>query len=123
MPHSQIAGVELITGVSYLLILIGFGLRNVIEGGGARLLWPWMLVSIFGLCALTRLDYVGVFRTYDVVLVLLHLTLALVSLSYGVGQLLYAFWPELFIEDEAAPAPNEKDKAEAEDDAAAASTT
>lgn len=104
MSHgSEIAGVELITGVSYLLILIGFALRNITEGGGARLLWPWMLVSIFGLCGLTRLDYVGVFNFPDFVEIGSHLTLAAVSLAYGAGQLVYACWPELFEED--APLP------------------
>jgi hypothetical protein len=98
MHHSQIASVELITGLSYLMILIGFGVRNIVERGRARLLWPWLLVSIFGLCGLTRLDYVGVFRPSDLLVISLHLALAAISLAYGVGQLIYACWPELFDE-------------------------
>lgn len=85
------------------MILAGFALRNITEGGRARLLWPWMLVSIFGLCGLTRLDYVGIIAAPDLVQLALHLVLAAVSLAYGVGQLLYACWPELF--DDGAPLP------------------
>lgn len=104
MHHSvELAGVELITGISYLLILLGFALRNITEGGKARLLWPWMLVSIFGLCGLTRLDYVGVFQSPELFQLGSHLTLAAVSLGYGVGQLLYACWPELFEPDSILP--------------------
>lgn len=99
MHHSQVAAIELITGLSYLMILLGFALRNVIEGPRARLLWPWMLVSIFGLCGLTRLDYVGVIAAGDFLLISLHLTLALISLAYGLAQLMYACWPELFDEE------------------------
>lgn len=100
MHHAiEVAGIELITGISYLLILAGFALRNVTEGRRARLLWPWMLVSIFGLCGLTRLSYVGVFAAPELLQLLSHLLLAAVSLAYGVGQLLYACWPELFEED------------------------
>jgi hypothetical protein len=99
MHHSQVAAIELITSLSYLMILLGFALRNVIEGGRARLLWPWMLVSIFGLCGLTRLDYVGVIAAGDLLLISLHLVLALVSLAYGLAQLIYACWPELFDEE------------------------
>ena len=104
MHHSvELAGVELITGTSYLLILLGFALRNITEGSRARLLWPWMLVSIFGLCGLTRLDYVGVFESSELFQLGSHLALAAVSLSYGIGQLLYACWPELFERDSALP--------------------
>lgn len=103
MHHGQIAPIELITGISYLMILIGFGVRNILEGGRARLLWPWLLVSIFGLCGVTRLDYVGVFQANDVLMVLLHLALTATALAYGIGQLVYACWPELFEEEELRP--------------------
>lgn len=104
MHHgAELAGVELITGISYLLILVGFALRNLTEGRQARLLWPWMLVSIFALCGLTRLDYVGVFNSPELLELASHLVLTAVSLAYGVGQLLYACWPELFEEDTALP--------------------
>lgn len=102
MHHSQVAPIELITGISYLMILIGFAVRNLIERGQARLLWPWLLVSIFGLCGVTRLDYVGVFTAPDLLAVGLHLVLAASSLAYGVGQLIYACWPELFTDEPAA---------------------
>ena len=103
--HHQVAlgGVELITGMSYLLILVGFALRQYLEGSSARLLWPWFLVSIFGLCGLTRLDYVGVIAAPDLAVTVFHLVLAGISLVYGVGQLLYAFWPELFEKDTPMP--------------------
>jgi len=104
MHHAvNFASIELVTGISYLLILLGFGLRSLIEGRGAKLLWPWMLVSIFGLCGLTRLDYVGVVGTSDLVNAASHFALAALSLSYGVGQLLYACWPELFEQDTGLP--------------------
>ena len=103
MDHSQVAPIELITGISYLLILVGFGVRNVIESGSARLLWPWLLVSIFGLCGLTRLDYVSVINLNELVLTGLHLSLAVISLTYGVAQLVYACWPELFDEQPTEP--------------------
>jgi predicted membrane channel-forming protein YqfA (hemolysin III family) len=99
MHHSQIIPIELITGISYLMILVGFGVRNILEGGRARLLWPWLLVSIFGLCGITRLDYVGVLAADDSLMVVLHLALTASALAYGVGQLIYACWPELFEED------------------------
>lgn len=96
-------GLELITGLSYLMILLGFALRQFLEGSRARLLWPWMLVSIFGLCGLTRLDYVGVIAPPELAVVASHLTLAAVALAYGVGQFLYALWPELFEKDTPMP--------------------
>jgi len=99
----EVAGIELVTGISYLLILAGFALRTVTEGRGARLLWPWMLVSIFGLCGLTRLTYVGVLGGNEIFDVAAHFTLAALSLAYGVGQLLYACWPELFEQDSPLP--------------------
>lgn len=103
MHHSAIGGIELVTGMSYLLILLGFALRNVTEGRKARLLWPWMLVSIFGLCGLTRLNYVGVVGAPDALHLGSHFVLAAVSLAYGTGQLLYACWPELFDDDTLVP--------------------
>lgn len=104
MHHAvNFASIELVTGISYLLILVGFALRTMIEGRAARLLWPWMLVSIFGLCGLTRLNYVGVVGTSDALNVASHFILAALSLAYGVGQLLYACWPELFEEDTGLP--------------------
>ena len=96
MHYSGSSGLEVITGISYLMILVGFGLRNVIEAGRARLLWPWLLVTIFGLCGLTRLDYAGIFQSNEALMLGLHFVLAATSLTYGVGQLLYACWPELF---------------------------
>lgn len=99
----EAAGIELITGLSYLLILVGFALRNLLEGRRARLLWPWMLVSIFGLCGLTRLQYVGVIAPNELLQLGSHVALASVSLAYGVGQLLYACWPELFDDDSPLP--------------------
>jgi hypothetical protein len=83
--------------------LVGFGLRQYLEGSGARLLWPWMLVSIFGLCGTTRLGYVGVFEAPEMAIAAFHLILAAVALAYGIGQLLYAFWPELFEDDTPLP--------------------
>lgn len=104
MHHAvNFASIELVTGISYLMILIGFGLRTMIEGRAARLLWPWMLVSIFGLCGLTRLNYVGVVGAGDALNLASHFILAALSLAYGVGQLLYACWPELFEEDTGLP--------------------
>ncbi len=103
MHHSAFGGVELITGISYVLILLGFALRSAIEDTRARLLWPWMLVSIFGLCGLTRLGYVGVFAMPELPLLMMHVTLAIISLAYGLGQLLYACWPELFEQDTSLP--------------------
>ena len=58
-------------------------------------------MAIFGLCGLTRLDYAGIFRANEALMLVLHFTLAATSLSYGVGQLLYACWPELFENEEA----------------------
>jgi hypothetical protein len=96
--NSSIQALELITGCSYLMILLGFTFRAITEGRDVKLLWPWMLVSIFGLCGLTRLNYVGImdFPTGG----LLHFILAMVAMSYGVAQLLYAVWPELFADDD-----------------------
>ncbi|GAA4747241.1 hypothetical protein GCM10023264_11180 [Sphingomonas daechungensis] len=96
MHYGASSGLELVTGVSYLMILAGFGLRNMLEGTRARLLWPWLLMAIFAICGVTRLDYAGVFSTNSLLLLVLHFTLASCSLAYGVGQLAYAFWPELF---------------------------
>jgi len=103
--HQQltIGAIEVITGTSYLLILLGFVLRQYLEGAGARLLWPWFLISIFGLCGLTRLDYAGVIALPDLVVAVFHLSLGLISTVYGVGQIMYAFWPELFEKDTATP--------------------
>ena len=104
MHHQlDLGGIELITGSSYLLILLGFALRQYLETSSPRLLWPWLLVSIFGLCGVTRMDYVGVVPLPDLFVLVLHLTLAAVSLAYGLGQLLYAFWPELFQDDTPMP--------------------
>jgi hypothetical protein len=103
--HHQVSlgAIELITGISYLLILVGFALRQYLEGPKARLLWPWFLVSIFGLCGLTRLDYVGLIAAPDAVIGVFHLVLAGISLVYGVGQIVYACWPELFEPDTPMP--------------------
>lgn len=99
MHHgNSVAVIELIITSSYFMILLGFVLRTILEGQQVRLLWPWLLVSIFGLCALTRLNYVGIlgFPLNG----LLHALLAAFSLAYGVSQLIYAIWPELFEDDE-----------------------
>ena len=104
MHHEAASGgIELVTGLSYLMILLGFALRQYLESSTTRLLWPWMLVSIFGLCGLTRLDYVGVIAAPELLVTSFHLLLATIALAYGVGQLLYAFWPELFEADTPMP--------------------
>lgn len=112
MHHgSGLAGLELITALSYLMILVGFVLRNALEQGTPRLLWPWMLVSIFGLCGITRLDYSGIFAPPEWQFLLTHGALTALAFTYGLGQILYAFVPELF--DEEAPLPKIVEEIEA----------
>jgi hypothetical protein len=87
--------IEIITAYSYLLIAIGYGLRQVLESK-PQLLWPWLLVTIFLLCGATRVTgFVGGPVPEGLVLAM-HLALAPTSLAYGIGQLIYAFWPSLF---------------------------
>lgn len=99
--EASIAGIELIIGISYVLIALGFALRTILEAKTPALLWPWMLVSIFVLCGLTRLDYIGVIGNGALVLGAFHFLLAAAALAYGIGQLGYAIWPELFEEEPA----------------------
>jgi hypothetical protein len=87
--------IEIITAYSYLLIALGYGLRQIVESR-PQLLWPWLLVTIFLLCGATRVTgFVGGPAPEGLVLAM-HVALAPISLAYGIGQLLYAFWPSLF---------------------------
>lgn len=106
--HAGLQGIELVTGISYFMILSGFALRTMVEGRRAQLLWPWALIAIFGLCGITRLNYVGVL---DLPLMgWSHFILSGVALAYGAGQLIYAVYPEIFEVD--APLPKlQKDPA------------
>lgn len=93
-------GLLVVISTSYLVILVGFGLRAWLHGRDVQLLWPWMLMGIFGLCALsgytTRLAGMNGLMPSDTLVVLEHFVLAALSITYGAGQLLAAAWPELF---------------------------
>lgn len=96
--NSAAIPLEMITAYSYLLIALGYGLRQMLEEK-PQLLWPWSLVAIFLLCGTTRVTgFVGAPVPEGIVLAM-HLALAPLSLAYGIGQLIYAFWPTLFDAD------------------------
>lgn len=91
--------IEVITAYSYLLIALGYGLRQALETK-PQLLWPWMLVSIFLLCGATRVTgFIGA-PVPDALVIVMHVALAPLSLSYGLGQLAFAFWPGLFDQED-----------------------
>lgn len=93
-------GLLVVISTSYLVILVGFGIRAWQYGRQVQLLWPWMLMGIFGLCALsgytTRLAGMNDLMPSDTIVVFEHFILAALSLAYGAGQLLASAWPELF---------------------------
>lgn len=86
---------EPVVSAAYVVIFLGFALRSIVDNRPA-LLWPWWLVSIFALCALTRSDYAGSLELGFDAELLSHGMLAFISLGYGIFQLVYAFWPEQF---------------------------
>lgn len=96
--ESAAVPLEMITAYSYLLIALGYGLRQILERK-PQLLWPWTLVGIFLLCGATRVTgFVGA-PVPEGIVVAMHIALAPLSLAYGIGQLIYAFWPSLFDSD------------------------
>ena len=104
--HSA-GGLLVIISISYVGILAGFGLRALKEGRSVRLLWPWMLMTIFGFCMLSGYAtplarMAGIALTPEFVIAE-HAILAVVSWTYAVGQLLYLAWPSLFEDDTLLP--------------------
>jgi hypothetical protein len=95
-----IGGLLIVISTAYLLILIGFGIRSAQEGRKVRLLWPWMLMLIFGFCGMSgyasRLAMVSGYQLSDGFVLAEHFTLAALSWTYAIGQLLSAAWPALF---------------------------
>jgi hypothetical protein len=110
MYHGVNAGlgdIEMITAYSYLGIALGFGLRWYLarqDGQRAELLWPFMLISIFALCGVTRLiGFMGIHAPMQLMFVV-HLGLALIALAYCTGQLLHILFPgEIFRDDTTIP--------------------
>ncbi len=106
MGHSA-GGLLVIISLSYIGVLAGFGLRALKEGRNVRLLWPWMLMGIFGFCMLSGYAtplarMTGLELTAELVVVE-HAILAVLSWTYAVGQLLYLAWPALFEDDSILP--------------------
>ena len=98
-----IGGMLIVISSAYLVILLGFGVRSLQEGRNVRLLWPWMLMLIFGFCGLSgyasRLAIAGGYQLSDGFVLAEHFILAALSWTYALGQLLAAMWPEL-LEDQ-----------------------
>jgi hypothetical protein len=94
----QLLALETIVTYSYIAIALGYGIRQKLEKRPV-LLWPWLLLSIFLLCASTRLIGFAAIQPPLIISFLLEASLAAIALAYAVGQLLYAVWPTLFEED------------------------
>ena len=93
-------GMLIVISSAYVLILFGFGVRSMQEGRNVRLLWPWMLMLIFGFCGLSgyasRLALMAGYQLSDGFVLAEHFVLAALSWTYALGQMLSAAWPALF---------------------------
>jgi hypothetical protein len=89
----------MLVAASYLVILLGFGLRALRDGRNVRLLWPWGLMGVFALCAFSGY-LVPLFDMTETTAVVAHIVLAATAWTYGLVQLV-----DLAARDEA---PNEE---------------
>lgn len=102
MHHTaDLAQIELITAYSYILIAVGFGIRWLMSRNTAQRaesLWPPLLLSIFVICGGTRLVVFTGIPVNETFLMLTHLMLMLLSISYGLAQILLIIVPEALTE-------------------------